>query len=154
MKKLNLILLLIIGLYSCGTSNEVEELDLDEYIDTWHRNAALADFDAYFNLMSDDFHFLGTAPKENWNKSDFADFSKPYFDKGKGWDFAATNRKWYGNKANGTVWFDEDLDTWMQGCRGSGVMKKVNGEWKIAYYNLTVLIENNKIQEFIVLRKR
>ena len=42
----------------------------------------------------------------------------------------------------------------MRGCRGSGVLTKEKGEWKISYYNLTVLIENEKIQEFIDLRDK
>jgi len=50
------------------------------------------------------------------------------------------------------AWFDEDLNTWMRGCRGSGIMIKKKGEWKLVYYNLTVLIENEKIQKFIDLR--
>ncbi len=51
------------------------------------------------------------------------------------------------------AWFDEDLDTWMKGCRGSGILEKQKGEWKLVYYNLTVLIENEKIKEFIKLRE-
>jgi hypothetical protein len=50
------------------------------------------------------------------------------------------------------AWFDEDLDTWMRGCRGSGIMVNKKGEWKLVYYNLTVLIENEKVQSFIKLR--
>jgi hypothetical protein len=46
------------------------------------------------------------------------------------------------------AWFDEGLDTWMKGCRGSGILEKQKGEWKLVYYNLTVLIENEKIKEF------
>jgi hypothetical protein len=41
----------------------------------------------------------------------------------------------------------------MEGCRGSGICVFENGQWKIAYYNLTVLIENDKIKKFIKLRK-
>jgi hypothetical protein len=41
----------------------------------------------------------------------------------------------------------------MEGCRGSGIMQKKKGKWVIVYYNLTVLIENEKINEFIELRK-
>jgi hypothetical protein len=51
------------------------------------------------------------------------------------------------------AYFDEDLQTWMEGCRGSGICVLENGQWKIAYYNLTVLIENDKIKPFIKLRK-
>jgi hypothetical protein len=40
----------------------------------------------------------------------------------------------------------------MRGCRGSGILVKKKGEWKLVYYNLTVLIENEKIEEFIELK--
>jgi hypothetical protein len=40
----------------------------------------------------------------------------------------------------------------MRGCRGSGILVKKKGEWKLVYYNLTVLIENEKIKEFIELK--
>ncbi len=129
-----------------------EELDL--MVDKWHQSASQTNFDAYFNFMRDDFVFLGTAPGERWNKEQFATFSKPYFDKGKAWDFKASNRNWQFSKNGKIAWFDEDLDTWMMGCRGSGILIKHKRKWKIAYYNLTVLIENEKMTEFIELRKK
>jgi hypothetical protein len=42
----------------------------------------------------------------------------------------------------------------MRGCRGSGILQNVDGTWKIVYYNLTVLIENEKINSFIELRDK
>jgi hypothetical protein len=42
----------------------------------------------------------------------------------------------------------------MGSCRGSGVLVKTNGEWKIAFYNLCVLIENEKIKSFIRLKEK
>lgn len=132
------------------TSTNVEE-KLNTLVNNWHKSASNANFSEYFNSMSDDFIFLGTAPNERWNKSEFANFSKPYFDKGKAWDFKPSNRKWIIKK--NIAWFDEDLDRWMKGCRGSGILEKQKGEWKLVYYNLTVLIENEKIKEFIKLRE-
>ena len=132
------------------TSTNVEE-KLNTLVNNWHKSASNANFSEYFNSMSDDFIFLGTAPNERWNKTEFASFSKPYFDKGKAWDFKPSNRKWIIKK--NIAWFDEDLDTWMKGCRGSGILEKQKGEWKLVYYNLTVLIENEKIKEFIKLRE-
>ena len=126
---------------------------LDQLILNWHKAASEAKFDAYFNCLTDDFIFLGTAPGERWTKKEFQEFSKPYFDKGQAWDFKASNRIWNFSKDGKTAWFDEDLATWMQGCRGSGVCTKIRGVWSISYYNLTVLIENEKIKEFIELRK-
>lgn len=121
-------------------------------VDAWHLAASNASFDSYFEVVTDDFVFLGTAPGERWTKDQFAAFSKPYFDKGKAWDFKASNRKWNYSSNGKIAWFDEDLDTWMRGCRGSGVLVKKKGKWKIAYYNLTVLIENEKMKSFIELR--
>lgn len=126
---------------------------LNTTVDDWHLAASNADFDSYFGPMTDAFIFLGTAPGERWGKEEFASFSKPYFDKGAAWDFKASNRNWQFSKNKKVAWFDEDLDTWMEGCRGSGIMIKKKGEWRIEYYNLTVLIENEKIKEFIKLRK-
>jgi hypothetical protein len=40
----------------------------------------------------------------------------------------------------------------MKDCRGSGVLIKVGKEWQLTQYNLAVLIENDKIQDFIKLR--
>ncbi|MFM7661928.1 MAG: nuclear transport factor 2 family protein [Bacteroidota bacterium] len=126
---------------------------LDTLIDYWHLQAAKANFDGYFNITSDNFVFLGTAPGERWNKKEFMNFSKPYFDKGKAWDFSSKNRNWIFSDDQEIAWFDEDLDTWMNTCRGSGICIKNNGQWKLSYYNLTVLIENEKIDDFIQLRK-
>ena len=127
---------------------------LNVFMENWHQAASDASFDNYFGAMSDSFIFLGTAPEERWAKDEFASFSKPYFDKGQAWDFKASNRNWIFSKNKKIAWFDEDLSTWMGGCRGSGVMIKKKGKWKIVYYNLTVLIENEKMNEFIELRKK
>ena len=126
--------------------------ELNQIVDEWHLAASQANFDAYFGAMDDSFVFLGTAPGERWTKEEFAGFSRPYFDKGKAWTFTASSRNWAFSKDGKMAWFDEDLDTWMRGCRGSGILIKKKGDWKLVYYNLTVLIENEKIQEFIELR--
>lgn len=139
-------LILSFGVFSQSTE------ELDEWMDIWHHSASKADFHGYFDKMDDDFIFLGTAPGERWNKVDFAAFSKPYFDKGKAWDFKARNRNWSFSENGKIAWFDEDLETWMRGCRGSGVLVKKKGQWKLKQYNLTVLIENEKMDEFIQLR--
>ena len=127
--------------------------ELNVLVDNWHEAASNAKFNSYFDVLSDNFIFLGTAPGERWTKKEFQNFSKPYFEKGKAWDFKSSNRIWNFSKDGKTAWFDEDLATWMQGCRGSGICMKIKGSWLIVYYNLTVLIENEKINEFIELRK-
>ncbi len=126
---------------------------LNFLMDTWHKNATLAKFDEYFAATSDNFVFYGTAPAEKWDKEAFKTFCKPYFDSTRTWRFTPSNRVWNFSKDGKTAWFDEDLQTWMLDCRGSGVCEKTKQGWKLAYYNLSVVIENEKIQEFIKLRK-
>lgn len=144
-------LLGIVGL-SFTSSKSDEKVVIDELLDNWHLAAAKADFDGYFNKMAEDFVFLGTDPSERWNKTQFAGFCKPYFEKGKGWEFKKIER-FITIAPNGKMaWFDERIDTWMRDCRGSGVLVKQGKEWKLTQYNLAVLIENDKIQDFIKLR--
>jgi ketosteroid isomerase-like protein len=127
---------------------------LDEKMNKWHHDVATFDFESYFDFMTADFVFLGTDPTERWTKTEFEKFCQPYFEKKSTWDFKTNSRRWYMSDDQNTAWFEESLDTWMEECRGSGVLKKENGIWKIAHYNLTVLIENNKVDKFIKLRKK
>ncbi len=142
--------LVFLGLMHITTAQN----ELDKLVDQWHLSATNANFKTYFEVLDTSFVFLGTAPGERWSKSEFAEFSKPYFDAGKAWDFKAKNRNWSYSVNKKTAWFDEDLDTWMRGCRGSGILVKEKGEWKLVYYNLTVLVENEKMKEFIQLRDK
>lgn len=135
------------------SKDEMEVMSLNAIINQWHIDAANSNFDSYFSITTENFFFLGTAPGERWDKNQFKDFSKPYFDKGKAWDFKPIERSWVFSEDKKTAWFDEELETWMKTCRGSGILVKSKGKWKLAYYNLTVLIENEKIQEFIKLRE-
>lgn len=128
--------------------------NLDDIMNSWHENAWDADYELYFDLMADNFYFLGTDPNERWSKSEFSSFCKPYFDKGQAWEFEANWRNWYISEDGNTAWFDESLNTWMDECRGSGVLQKIDGSWKLYHYNLTVLIENEKMDKFIKLRKK
>jgi hypothetical protein len=149
--------LFILLLFSFTTEYLVPPIDskrMNSIIDNWHLAATNSDFDGYFGLMNENFIFLGTAPGERWSKEDFAKFSKPYFDKGKAWDFKVIDRSWVFSKNKKIAWFDENLNTWMKDCRGSGILVFEHGRWKLAYYNLTVLIENEKIQKFIELREK
>ncbi len=152
MKQLGIFVLLFLALITVSFKPSSPEIQLNELMDQWHKAASEANFEGYFGVMDESFVFLGTAPGERWTKGEFASFSKPYFDQGKAWDFKASNRNWNFSKNRKIAWFDEELDTWMRGCRGTGILVKKRGKWKLVNYNLTVLIENEKIQEFIDLR--
>ena len=100
------------------------------------------------------FLFLLVDASENWTKKEFSDFSKPYFDKGKAWDFKTLERNIYVNTSGDFVWFDELLNTWMGTCRGSGVLEKKGKIWKIKYYVLSVSIPNDDVQKIIAVKKK
>jgi len=40
----------------------------------------------------------------------------------------------------------------MKICRGSGVLKKQNGKWKIAHYVLSIAIPNEKTDEVVKIK--
>lgn len=121
-------------------------------LDNWHRSAAQANFEDYFNAMNDDAIFIGTDATENWNKKAFQAYSKPYFDKGKAWSFSPLERHIYFSKDGKTAWFDELLNTQMKICRGSGIVEKVKGVWKIKHYVLSMTIPNDNSDAVIKIK--
>lgn len=132
-----------------GAAQNKETEKINQVLDNWHKDAGEANFNNYFDAMTDDAIFIGTDPTENWNKTEFQAFAKPYFDKGKAWNFNALERHIYFSKDNKTAWFDELLNTQMKICRGSGVLEKVNGEWKIKHYVLSMTIPNDNTDAVI-----
>lgn len=135
------------------TKSEIKQT-ADSILTQWHLAATKADFDSYFNLMTQDAIFIGTDASENWNIKVFKEFSKPYFDAGQAWNFSALERHIFVSDDNQTIWFDELLDTWMKLCRGSGVLKQENGQWKIAHYVLSVTVPNEEIDALIEIKKQ
>jgi ketosteroid isomerase-like protein len=134
-------------------AQEEEEVQVNNMLDSWHLAAAEAKFDAYFNLMTPDAIFIGTDVSENWSKETFMEFCKPYFDRGKAWDFTAVQRNVYFSDNGEMAWFDEVLNTWMQLCRGSGVLIKTREGWQIKHYVLSVTVPNETIQGVIDLKQ-
>ena len=152
--KRSMLLFSLLFVFACSQSKEVDKIKLDEQMNQWHQAVATFQIDEYFNFMHSSFIFLGTDPSERWTKEAFYDFSKPYFDKQSTWDFKVNWRNWYFSENGKVAWFEESLDTWMEECRGAGVLIYEENKWQIAHYNLTVLIENDKIKDFISLRKK
>ena len=144
-----LFLTLSLGVFSQKSIDK----ELNILIDSWHLAATKADFNTYFSKVSADFVFLGTAPGERWEKAEFESFCKPYFDKGKAWNFNVFDRNIYIDAEGNIAWFDELLDTWMGVCRGSGVLKKKDGVWKIEHYVLSLTVPNDNIQDVIQINK-
>ncbi len=154
MKKI-IILLVSITIFSCSshqvsTTSEKEKINV--MLNNWHKAAAEAKFDDYFNLLSDESIYIGTDATENWNKKEFQNFAKPYFDRGKAWNFKTIERNIYFSEDQKMIWFDELLDTQMKICRGSGIMILENNQWKIKHYVLSMTIPNDNVDEVVKVK--
>jgi ketosteroid isomerase-like protein len=133
-------------------NDSTERQQINAVLDGWHAAAAKADFTAYFAAMADSSIFIGTDAKENWNKTSFMAFAKPYFDKGKAWNFTSLQRHLFFDATGNTAWFDELLSTQMKICRGSGVLTKAGNAWKIRHYVLSVTVPNEQVDSVVKMK--
>jgi hypothetical protein len=135
----------------------VQSLDVDrgsaaravaEALDDFHASAARADEAAYFAHFAPDGVFLGTDATERWDVAAFRAYAHPRFAAGKAWTFRATRRSIALSADGALAWFDEDLATERLGpARGSGVVARVGGAWKIEQYNLALVVPNERFAE-------
>jgi len=138
-------------IFSCLSFGQIDQIN--HLVDKWHKAAAEVNAEAFFGFMSDDCIYIGTDASERWDKKEFYQFAKPYFDNGKAWDFNPEERNVYSSENGEFVWFEELLDTWMGPCRGSGVLKKTSDGWKICHYHLSIAVPNEKIDQYLELIK-
>jgi hypothetical protein len=138
------LLLLGTGLASGQTKNSsAAEKEVDLFLTAWHQAAAVADAKTYFDSLAPGAVFLGTDVRERWENEAFQKWAAPYFQRPSAWIFSASRRRVYLSIDGNTAWFDEDLISksyWP--CRGSGVLEKIGGQWKIRQYNMAFTIPN------------
>lgn len=124
-----------------------EDSRVSETLDAFHRAAAESDFEAYSAIMTADIVFLGTDASERWQDDEFSEFARPHFAKGDGWVYRSTQRHISIGPDGRIAWFDEMLINDKLGkCRGSGVLIKQEGQWKLAQYNLSVPVPNDLVE--------
>ncbi len=142
--------LLALGLLAgCVTQERVVDrnaLDAEAraVLDDFHAAASAADGARYFGHFAQDGVFLGTDATERWTLEAFRAYAKPHFDQGKGWTYKVKERHLDVDKGGAYAWFDEALENAKLGaCRGSGVLRREAGAWKIVQYDLTIPIPND-----------
>lgn len=119
-------------------------------LDEFHDAATRSDEEAYFALIAPGGVFLGTDATERWEKEAFRAFAHPHFSQGKGWTFVPRARHIGLADAGRIAWFDELLDSATYGeCRGTGVLEKVFGHWRILQYHLTIPVPNALAKEVV-----
>lgn len=135
-----------------GFYENVQKKNINKVLDDLNAFAAAADFKNYFDLYAEESTFIGTDATEVWNKNEFMVWAKPYFDKGKAWNFTSLKRNITFSKDGNYAWFDEMLDTQMKICRGSGVLEKIGGKWKIRQYVLSMTVPNEVVNEVVKVK--
>lgn len=127
-----------------------ERAAIARVLDDWHAAAAAADEARYFSHFAPGAVFLGTDATERWDVEAFRRYAHPHFERGKAWRFRATRRDITMGRGGSIAWFDEDLVTENLGpARGSGVLTRdpAGGAWRIAQYNLAIMVPNERFGE-------
>ena len=158
MKKIIPAVLLCLGLSltaapgSAQPQSDSLKARLNHVVDQWHRDAAEGNHEAYLRTMTNDGTYLGTDATEHWTTAEFSAFCKPYFDRKRTWNFKPVSRNIYTSDDGLTAWFDELLDTQMGLCRGSGVLVRKDGQWRIAQYVLSPTIPNEIMKKVTAMK--
>ncbi|MEG0760924.1 SnoaL-like domain-containing protein [Chryseobacterium piscicola] len=137
---------------SAQTKFEKDKIEIATMLDAFNVAAAKADYKTYFDFYAEESTFIGTDATEVWDKKEFMIWAKPYFDKKKTWNFTSLKRNIHFTKDGQLAWFDELLNTQMKICRGSGVVEKINGHWKVKQYVLSMTVPNEVSDNVVGLK--
>lgn len=155
---LNILMLVSLMIFDLGFSQkknfdeDAQKRNISQLLDDFNRLAARADYQNYFDCFAEEATFIGTDASEVWSKKEFMEWAKPFFEKGKTWNFTSLKRNIYFSPDENFAWFDELLDTQMKICRGSGVLEKKDGKWKIRQYVLSMTIPNEVADEVVATK--
>ena len=111
LKRFVVFIALTCSLGACQSKVNTEPQEINALLDNWHLAATNANLEAYFSVLDDKAIYIGTDASEIWTKSEFYNFCKPHFIKGKAWDFKAYDRNIYFSEDRKTAWFNELLNT-------------------------------------------
>lgn len=145
---------LVAGLLFTSTAGaqsvEASRAAVDAALDSLHAAASHADGGRYFDLFTEDAIFLGTDATERWTRDEFMAWARPYFEQGRGWTYVPVERHVYLSADGLVAWFDERLTNENLGdTRGSGVLVRRDGGWRVAQYNLSIPIPNSLAGEVV-----
>lgn len=149
------VILAAVLLAGAVAANETEAIAVGRVLDDFHDAAAHGDRSRYLGHMTEDGVFLGTDEWERWPKNpDFADYVASRFKDGSGWNYRSVERNVQFSSASDIAWFDEVVFSDTNGrFRGTGVLVRQDGTWKIASYAMSFLVFNENWEKVIELNK-
>ena len=122
----------------------------DATLDALHDAASRADGGDYFALFTPDAVFIGTDATERWDLAAFRAYCEPYFSRGQGWTYVPVERHVVRGPAGDVAWFDERLHNEKYGeTRGSGVLVRQAGGWRVAQYVLSMPVPNELATDLV-----
>ena len=130
------------------------EAEASAVVDRLHELATAADGPAYFDLFTPDARFVGTDATERWSVEQFRAYAMPYFSQGRGWTYHPRERvvTVLDIPCQCIASFDELLDNDAYGVtRGSGVLVRTDGGWKIQQYVLSYAVPNDVAKDVTAL---
>lgn len=136
------------GVANTPAANAARQSEIATLLDGFHAAAARADGPAYFAMFAPAGVFIGTDAGERWSVAEFRAYAQPFFSKGQGWTYTPQSRSVVLGPDGRTAWFDELLNSQSYGTsRGTGVLVRTPGGWRIAQYALTFPIPNDLAKE-------
>ncbi len=121
-----------------------------ELLGDLHRAKSEADGERFFGHLAPDAIFLGTDRSERFTVEQYRAFAGPYFDRGIKQISVPLEQNVFLSPDGKVAWFDERLDRAEIGeLRGTGVLRKVDGEWKVAHYNLIFPVPNDLTKDLV-----
>jgi len=143
-------------LAACLTTRPLENAmeasdDLHSVLDDFHAAAAEADFDRYFGHFADGAVFVGTDASEHWDVDEFRAYAAPHFEGDSAWTYVPQRRRLH---LDGRGWcsFEEELAHAKYGAmRGTGILVREDGHWRISQYVLSFPIPNEHAAEVVAL---
>ena len=126
------------------------ETEVHAVLDDFHAAAAAADGARYFAHFAPDGVFVGTDATERWDVAAFRAYAAPHFEAGRGWAYRSVERHVRVATGDAVAWFDERLRNDAYGdVRGSGVLRRIDGAWRIEQYVLSFPIPNDVAREVV-----
>ncbi len=153
----NLLLLTLILPFVAAAEDTASNIEaVGKVIDDFHDAAAHGDQERYLGLLTEHAVFMGTDEWERWPKyPDFSEYVDGRFNDGTGWNYRSVERSIRIGERSDIAWFDEVVYSETNGrFRGTGVLTRDSGQWKLEHYAMSFLILNENWDEVIELTRK
>ena len=123
--------------------------EVNTVLDSWHKSSGELKYGPFVNLVAANAVIMGTDHEERWDKAHMDQFSKQYFNPKYAWTYNYENRHISFSPDSATAWFDETFKINTKLFRGTGVLSRIDREWKISQYSLSMIAPYQEVKSAI-----